>query len=414
MLRVLHVSQQFPSDEYPSLGIMVKHSVCALSALPAHVEQEVLAPRPYTLPVRGFPYGKLARLPTRQLESGVMVHRPHYLYLVPKRLLYPHVGPAMRFAVSRYASRLQVPDVIHAHWAYPDGWAALSLRKRFKRPLVIHARGTLERVIAQQSPRFRELVATPLTAADAVIANSHALHDDCLALGVQARKLHVIPNGVDLSLFTPADKAAAKRALGFSDRRMLVLYCGNLRLVKGVDLLAAALPKVCALRPQLDVVFVGSGELTARLQRELAALLIAGRVSMKGALPQSEVARYMQAADLLVLPSRSEARGNVVLEAMSCQTPVAAARVGGIPEIMRSEYGALFEPESVPAIVQALVGMTADPVKLAQQGVAAERFARNSGLTWRAHAEHTLELYRWLGDSARNSRPELNSLLGAW
>jgi glycosyltransferase involved in cell wall biosynthesis len=331
-------------------------------------------------------------LPTRQVEGGVLVHRPRYLYLVPKSLLYPQVGPAMRFAVKRYAGKLKPPDVIHAHWAYPDAWAALSLRKRLKRPLVVHARGTLERVIAKQSPRFRELVAAPLRAADAVIANSHALHEDCLALGVPARKLHVIPNGVDLSLFTPADKAERKRELGLSEQRLLVLYCGNLRPVKGVDLLAAALPKLCALRPQLDVVFVGSGELMPRLQRELAALLISGRVSLKGALPQPEVARYMQAADLLVLPSRSEARGNVVLEALSCQTPVAAARVGGIPEIMRSEYGVLFEPESVQAIVRALVDVTADPDRLAQLGVAGERFARGSGLTWRAHAEHTLEL----------------------
>jgi glycosyltransferase involved in cell wall biosynthesis len=403
MLRVLHVSQQFPCEAYPALGVMVQNAVRALAPL---ADQSVLAPRPYTLPVPGFPYGKLSGLPVRRIEGNYWVHRPHYVYLVPKRLLYPQVGPTMAFALSRYAHELQRPDVIHAHWSYPDGWAARALSRRFDCPLVVHARGTLERVIARQGPRFRKLITAPLQAADAVIANSQALYDDCLELGVAPSRLHVVANGVDLSLFEPADKATRKRELGFRPERVLLLYCGNLRPVKGVDLLSAALPEVCAGRPLIDVVFVGAGELEARLRRELAAELASGRVRMTGALPQSQVAKYMQAADLLVLPSRSEARGNVILEALASRTAVAAARVGGIPELMRPEHGLLFEPESVTALRDALLELTAPPLhtaRLAQLGAAGERFARESGLTWQAHAEQTYALYRALG-STRNSR----------
>jgi teichuronic acid biosynthesis glycosyltransferase TuaC len=401
MLRVLHISQQFPCEPYPALGVMVQNTVRALAP---HIDQSVVAPRPYTLPVPGFPYGKLATLPMRRIEGSYWVHRPRYVYMVPKRLLYPQAGPAMSHALMRYAASLQAPDVIHAHWSYPDGWAALALRDHFGCRLVVHARGTLERVVAQQSPRFHGLVSTPLRAADAVIANSQALHDDCLDLGVLPGKLHVIPNGVDLSLFEPADKAACKRELGFPEDRLLLLYCGNLREVKGVDLLSAAIPALCAARPNLDIVLVGSGELEARLRRELAAQLAMGRVIMTGALQQSRVARYMQAANLLVLPSRSEARGNVILEALACQTPVAAARVGGIPELLRPEHGLLFEPGSSGAVLDALLALTADPARLLQLGAAGERFARNSGLTWQAHAEHTVELYRWLARAGRGER----------
>jgi len=400
-MRVLHVSQQFPCEPYPALGVMVQNAVRALSPL---VEQEVLAPRPYTLPIPGFPFGRLGALPRRRIEGGVWVHRPRYVYLVPKRLLYPLAGPAMAQALARYAPELVRPDVIHAHWSYPDARAALALRERWGCPLVVHARGTLERVIARTSPRWRELVAGPLTAADAVIANSEALRDDCLGLGVAARKLHVIPNGVDLTLFGPADKAAAKRALGFDPSRLLLLYCGNLREVKGVDLLAAALPSIFDARPELDAVLVGSGELEDRVRRELAPRLQDKRLVMTGALPQAQVARYMQAADLLVLPSRSEARGNVILEALASGTAVAAARVGGIPELMRPEHGVLFEPERPSAIAAAVSELAADPKRLAQLGAAGERFARASGLTWQAHAESTLALYRWLGGgNARKS-----------
>lgn len=392
-MRVLHVSQQFPCEAYPALGVMVQNTVRALSPL---CEQTVLAPRPYTLPLPGFPYGKLASLPTRRLEHGYWVHRPRYLYLVPKRLLYPQAGPAMSFALRRYAGRLSRPDVIHAHWSYPDGWAAGVLRARFRSPLVVHARGTLERVIAQQSQRFRAMVSRPLQAADAVIANSEALYEDCLRLGVKPDKLRVIPNGVDAELFVPRDKAATKQDLGFSPERMLLLFCGNLREVKGADLLCEALPSLCAARPQLDVALVGAGELAAKLRHELAALIAAGRVRMTGALPQAQVARYMQAADLLVVPSRSEARGNVILEALACGTPVAAADVGGIPELMRSTHGAMFAPGQVQTLLRALLSLTDKPELLSQLGAAALEFVRSSGLTWRAHAEQTLALYQQL------------------
>src|SRR5262249_49257781 len=105
-----------------------------------------------------------------------------------------------------------------------------------------------------------------------------------------------------------------KAALGRDPTRSLVLFCGNLREVKGADLLGTAVPQLCAARPELDFALVGGGELEGQLKRALAPLMAAGRVLMPGAVPQRDVVAYMQAADLLVLPSRSEARGNVVLE----------------------------------------------------------------------------------------------------
>jgi glycosyltransferase involved in cell wall biosynthesis len=397
-MRALQVSQQYPSEFYPALGVMVQNTLRALAPL---LELELLSPRPFTLPVPGFPYGKLARLPTLRREHGFQVHRPHYAYLVPKRLFYPLAGPALAHALRRYSLQLEVPQLIHAHWSYPDGWGALALCDQYRQagrrvPLVIHARGTLERVVARQSARFRRLVARPLTAADAVIANSDALRENCLELGVARERIQVIPNGVDLDLFSPGDKAASKRALGLDPGRLWLLYCGNLRLVKGVDLLASAILKLQAAGAPVSFVLVGAGELEARLRAQLAEGLAARSVIMTGALPQPSVARYMNAADLLVLPSRSEARSNVIVEALACQTPVAAANVGGIPEVMRPEHGALFRPGDADAIVAAIQGLVADPARLRELGAAGRKFVLEGDLTWHAHARRTADLYRAL------------------
>jgi glycosyltransferase involved in cell wall biosynthesis len=254
----------------------------------------------------------------------------------------------------------------------------------------------LERVVARQSAGFRRLVVTPLMAADAVIANSDALRQDCLELGVAAERVHVVPNGVDLELFTPGDKAAGKRALGLDPGRLWVLYCGNLRAVKGVDLLGVAIQKLLAAGSALSFVLVGSGELDGALRGQLAGGLADGRVVMTGAVPQADVARYMNAADLLVLPSRSEARSNVIVEALACQTPVAAADVGGIPEVMRPEHGRMFAPGDADAIVAALQGLSVHAAGLREMGSAGRNFVLRSDLTWQSHARKTFELYREL------------------
>lgn len=395
-LRALHVSQQFPTREYPALGVMVQSAVRAQAKLEG-VTVEVLAPRPYTLPVPGFPFGQLARVPRRSQDHGFSVHRPNYVYLVPKRWLYPLVGTSFAASARSYASQLMQPDVIHAHWSYPDGAGAVALKQHFGCPLIVHARGTLERVVAKQSRLLREAVRSPLIAADAVIANSDALRADCIELGVPASRVHVIPNGVDTELFSPPkDKAEMKRELGLDASRIVVMFCGNLRAVKGVDVLAEAIPELLCAQPNLMFVMVGSGELEPELRTQLARWIGRGDVQLAGAHRQREVARYMAASDLLVLPSRSEARSNVIPEALASGTAVAASNVGGIPEVMRPEHGVMFQPGSRKALVEAVLSMIHDRDRLRAMGEAGRQFVLESGWSWNAHAERTLELYRSL------------------
>jgi len=121
VLHVLHVSQQFPCEAYPALGVMVQHSVRSLAPL---CEQSVLAPRPYTLPLPGFPYGQLALLPERRIESGYWVHRPRYLYPVPKSLLYPHAGSAMALvegSSASYPAIAAIGDRFAVAWTQQSG-----------------------------------------------------------------------------------------------------------------------------------------------------------------------------------------------------------------------------------------------------------------------------------------------------
>jgi glycosyltransferase involved in cell wall biosynthesis len=97
-----------------------------------------------------------------------------------------------------------------------------------------------------------------------------------------------------------------------------------------------------------------------------------------------------------VLPSRSEARSNVIPEALSSGTAVAAAAVGGIPEIMHPSHGLLFAPESAAALREAVRALTADRDELAELGSRARSYILASDNTWEAHAAKTVSLYQSL------------------
>jgi glycosyltransferase involved in cell wall biosynthesis len=387
-MRVLMLSQAYPSPAYPALGVFIRS---AAHAMAAHAEVDVLSPRPYTLPLPFVPYGGLATLPMRTGDGACTVHRPRYVYPVPKRWLYPLAGPSYARSVRAYADLLTRPDVIHAHWSYPDGYGGLALREQFSAPLVVHARGTLERVIVKQHPSWRSMIARSLTGADAVISNSRALTADCQELGVEPARIHMIPDGIDLTLFGPGDRAEARARLRLPGDRFVVLYCGNLREVKGTHVLAEAIAR-CS-RADVCFALVGGGEMESGLRARFAAELRSGRVVMPGYRPYQEMPIYMRAADLFVLPSLSEARSNVIPEALACETPVVASDVGGIPEVMEPAHGKLVPPGDPGALLAAIDELLAHPKSLRAMGRAGRAFLLSNGLTWADHARRTLELY---------------------
>jgi teichuronic acid biosynthesis glycosyltransferase TuaC len=392
-LHTLLLSQQFPCAPYPALAPFVGQLADALCEW---TRVELLAPRPYLLPLPGVPFGKLATLPTIERGERYLIHRPHYWYLPPKRVFYPLAGRAYRRTSRSYAERLQSPDVVHAQWSYPDAWGGAALAAHFQVPLVVHARGTLERVISKQSSRHRRMIQRGLLAADRVIANSRALHDDCLELGVHPERISILPDGLNLERFTPRDKRAAKKQLGLEQNKKLILYCGNLQEVKGIRVLLRTLQALPLQELDAQFALVGAGPLEASLRAGLQPQLEAGQVRLIGARPHCEIPCWMNAADLLVLPSLSEARSNVIPEALACRTPVVASRVGGIPEIVKAEFGVLIEPNQPAELGRAISEMMGDDARRGEMGQRGYDFIRKSALSWREHARLTEGLYREL------------------
>ena len=171
--------------------------------------------------------------------------------------------------------------------------------------------------------------------ADAVVCVSKAVRTYARdVVKIEAEKLVVIPNAVDVdhqSAVTPVDL----QTIGVAASRRVILFVGRLHRQKGVDWLLEAMPEVCQLLPQHDLVLVGAGDDERLLRTQARNLKVGDRIHFVGW--RGDVPRFMAASSQLVLPSRWEGMPNVVLEAMAAGLPVVATDTQGVRELLADQ-----------------------------------------------------------------------------
>jgi len=246
------------------------------------------------------------------------------------------------------------PEAILAYRAYPEGYAAVLAGRKLNVPAVISVRGSdLKALPATGAIRLK--TETAMREAAAVLAVSQDLARCAQALGARPERVHLVRNGVDRQVFRLAEKTAARAALNVPVDARLVLFVGNLLPVKGVPLLIDA---IATLRRQdagnLQLAIIGDGNLEPELRERAESAGIGNAVQFLGQRRPVEVAQWMNAADLLCLPSESEGLPNVVLEAFSCGCPVVGTAVGGTPELVARGCGLLAPPRDAAALAQAI------------------------------------------------------------
>jgi glycosyltransferase involved in cell wall biosynthesis len=222
-----------------------------------------------------------------------------------------------------------------------------------------------------------------LRTADFVLAVSEELRQQEVALGAPPERTRTILNGYDSSIFFPQDRRKAREALKLGQEEEIVLYVGSLIAPKGLRELLQAARSLHSRRPNLRIYCIGEGPLRQELEGAASFFLLPGRTDSAG------VAQWMAAADIFCLPSYSEGCPNVLIEAIACGRPVIATNVGGIPEILNEQRGALIPPQDAAALEEALLSALSrawDPASLAGG------FVR----PWETVAEETLQVCRQL------------------
>jgi len=386
-LRIAVLSSLYPNSQQPRHGIFVEERLRHLVAT-GEVEAQVVAPVPWFFSThpRFGQYARLAAVPPHGIRSGIRVQHPRYV-VVPK--IGMTLGPmsmARAAALSLSAMRKQGFDfdLIDAHYVYPDGVAAAALSRRFDRPVVITARGADINTIADMKQPQRQ-IRRALRVAEGVVTVSASLADKIRHLDMRPKRLETLRNGVDLDRFRPIDRDVVRLRLDVSARVWLCV--GHLIERKGMHIAIDALAQV----DDVTLLIAGDGPEEAALRRQAQRLGVSARVRFLGPIGHNELASYYNAADALILASRSEGMPNVLLESLACGTAVIANPVDGIPEIMTDLIaGRLISRRDGAAVAQAWRSL-ADNELDAQGRAARRRFAEQFG--WQATTEGQLAMF---------------------
>jgi glycosyltransferase involved in cell wall biosynthesis len=395
-MRILAVTNLFPTPFQPQRATFNREQFRALAA---EHEIQVLTPISWTEELSARRAGASA-LPRGRAAAvdGIPVKYPRS-YSVPRVFRFLN-GRFYRWSIRaefRRAVRDFRPDVVYATWAYPDGWATVRLGHEANLPVVLKVHGS-DVLLLDQYPSRRNGTTDALRRADRVVAVSRDLAAKVAKLGAAADRVHLVYNGVDADRFRPGDRLEARRRLGLDAERPMLLYVGNLLPVKGPDVLIKAAAILAARGVEFDLHVVGKGPMRPALEASVSEYGIGERVRFHGNISHDRLPDWFRAADMLVLPSRSEGVPNVLLEAMACGTPFVASDVGGVAEVTHLGSGDL--------VAAGDAGLLAEKIgkRLAVPPLA------TAGVVGRSHRTAALELTAVFEAAlGRNRRPSLAS-----
>ncbi len=289
-------------------------------------------------------------------------------------------------------------DVLHANY-WLSGVAGHRLKHELDLPLVstFHTLARVKTLTGDPEPAGRAAAeAAVIGCSDAVLASCATERDQLVALyGAPADRIEIVPPGVDHAFFSPGTRLGARQALGLGDAPVL-LFVGRIQPLKGLDLAVEALAGSSSTDALLLVVGgpsgVDGGAEVARIRHLAERLGVAGRVRFEPPQPHHVLSTFYRAADVVVVPSRSESFGLVALEAAACGIPVVASEVGGLTTLVDDGVtGLLVAERSARAWADAVDAVLGDPLLRRAMGLHAARRAR--GYTWSGAAGRLRRLY---------------------
>ena len=391
-MKILVISHMYPSTFNEVAGIFVHEQVNAL--VKQGCEVKVISPVPWA----PFPINRMSakwkaysQIPFQSSWEGIEVYYPRYLAF-PRAVLFASSGQWMYRGIARLADRIHQGfpfDLIHAHVALPDGYAAMRLKEKYQKPVVVTIHGQDLQVTLHRNARCKKALMKVFAQADRIIVVSTKLKRIAQAEFRHEEKVIVINNGID-----PEKLRSGVDSLTFShSERETILSVSNLVASKGIDLNLIAISKLIEKHPKLKYVVVGDGP-EMKILVELASNLgLTNHVEFLGRLSHESVMKYVAVADIFSLPSWREGFGVVYLEAMAHGKPIIACRGEGIADVIEhGKTGLLVKPRDVDSLVEALDFLLSYPEEAQAMGEQTRKLVLEN-YTWEKNAERMIEIY---------------------
>lgn len=299
----------------------------------------------------------IASSPQHEVMDGVYVWRTWFPSKTPVGWIAHSVG-----SIPQTRSLARNADIVHAQ-AFASVLPA-SMAARSRGAPFLTTWHTSHFLMRAESPVWRPIFRRMLRRADHNLAASVEIAD--VANAIEPRPgTEALTNGVETDIFRPVEPSLPAPESG--RRRLIVprrLYPKN-----GVEYAVRAIPAI-AERHNVEVVFVGDGPEREKLVGLAGELGVSDRVRFLGARPNAEMPGLLASAELAIFPSLMEATSVAALECMSCELPVAASNVGGLPEIVDDSVGGLFEPADPASLAARVSDLLDEPDGLRARGVA--------------------------------------------
>jgi len=349
--KVLVVTNSFPNRHNKEAAVFILNQ---LECLKDYCEFKVVFPYPY-IPRIGYfnPFQKFSDMPFKEKINGIEVYHPKYLqitrfFLNNKFLLSIAIllqSYAIYVASVSVIKKIQKEwnfDIVHIHDPLSSGLLGAYARENYNTPLVITFHGEDVTKIWKMKV-LRAIYRHALRSCDAFVFVSYYLRR-VLDVKLPHEKTFIIPSGYMVGRFKPLSKNKCIEMLNLQKNRKIVLFVGWLVERKGVEYLIRAIGIAAKKDGNVICWIVGDGPLMKNLEELANKLGLNGTINFAGRKSPDEIPLWMNAADLLVLPSLNEGLPNVVVEALACGKPVVATKVAGTPEIVDKDVGYLVKP----------------------------------------------------------------------
>jgi teichuronic acid biosynthesis glycosyltransferase TuaC len=346
-MRILFFSYAYPNAAQPQLGTFNRTMLAGLAA--GHAVR-VVAPVPF---LTSWRHRRQIAAEAPSLPDVTAIH-PTFYY-IPKLLrsqydqfLWWSVRKPLQETIREFR-----PDVVLSYWAHPDGAVAVRAAHAAGIPAVVIAGGSDVLILARRGSR-RSAILEAFHLADAVVTVNAEIAATLIADGIRSDKLHVVPRGIDPSIFHPGDRQQARTELGLPPARPVLIGAGRLVDVKDWPTWLRAIAELVRRGARPACYLLGDGPLEGTLRKQISALGLNDTVQLCGPQSQDRLAQWYRAADLTVLSSRSEGVPNVLLETIASGGSFVATRVGGIPGIADPRYDRLSSPADPVALADAI------------------------------------------------------------
>ena len=241
-------------------------------------------------------------------------------------------------------------DIIHSH-IFPAMVCGAAAKRDKKLLLTLQGGDIGEYKESNLIIRMLEMPFIYWSVKKADLVHAVSTHIASAARKLGAKEVTVVPNGVDISIFYPADRSQVRKKLGYKPDEKIIVSSSRLTPKNGMDYLIKAVANV----PNVKLVIIGDGEQRKSLESLISTLEVGERVSLLGYLEHSKLPDYLNAADVFCRPSINEGFGISFIESMACRIPTIGTAVGGITDIIiDGKNGMLVPPEDVAALTKAL------------------------------------------------------------